>query len=335
LDLSARGARLGQVYRDLGFEQLALIEGHKSIALIPSNYSAHRLLADNYLALPRHRIARDSELLQAQLLQPINLNPVQPRLAVNGALFLDDPLVSGVGLNEFTNLFMRDGVRFTGDLVAGEQDTRADNVILSGLVRRLSFSGGQFYAATDGFRRNSDIEQRIYNLFVQAALSDSTGVQVEIRDDTTEHGERRLLFDPAMFDEQQRTTFDTTGFRVGGRHSFSPGSVVIASYSRRSLNSDLQARDIFRWLQDESAGLGEARYIHETTWINMTAGFGLYRGERLETLTFGSTELPTESFTVRHTNAYAYVDVKLADPLVLHAGLSREAFRWSPGSRTM
>ena len=80
-DLAARSAAVGRIYRDLGFEQLALIEGWKSVNTDPSNYSAHRLLADSYSALPRHEIARVSELLQSQLLQPINLTPVQPNLA--------------------------------------------------------------------------------------------------------------------------------------------------------------------------------------------------------------------------------------------------------------
>jgi len=45
-----------------------------------SNYSAHRLLADTYAALPRHEIARVSELFQSQMLQPLNTTPIQPSL---------------------------------------------------------------------------------------------------------------------------------------------------------------------------------------------------------------------------------------------------------------
>ena len=47
----------------------------------PGDYSGHRFLADTYSALPRYDVARVSELLQAQLLQPINITPVQPQLA--------------------------------------------------------------------------------------------------------------------------------------------------------------------------------------------------------------------------------------------------------------
>jgi hypothetical protein len=50
------------------------------LSLAPANYSAHRFLSDTYGRLPPHQIARVSELLQAQLLQPINVNPIQPQL---------------------------------------------------------------------------------------------------------------------------------------------------------------------------------------------------------------------------------------------------------------
>ena len=51
-DLAARSAGLGRIYNDLGFQKLGLLEGWKSISTDPDNYSAHRLLADNYSASP-------------------------------------------------------------------------------------------------------------------------------------------------------------------------------------------------------------------------------------------------------------------------------------------
>ena len=80
-DLAARSASLARIYSDLGFQDLALVEGWKSVNTDPADYSAHRFLSDSYSVLPRHEIARVSELLQSQLLQPININPVQPHLA--------------------------------------------------------------------------------------------------------------------------------------------------------------------------------------------------------------------------------------------------------------
>jgi tetratricopeptide (TPR) repeat protein len=70
-DLSARSTNLAQVYRDLGFSQLALVQGWRSLADGARDASIHRFLAESYGALPLHQIARDSELLQARLLAPL------------------------------------------------------------------------------------------------------------------------------------------------------------------------------------------------------------------------------------------------------------------------
>ena len=64
-DLAARSAATGRIYNDLGFEQLGILEGWSSLNTDPGNHSAHRLLADNYAALPRHEISRVRELLQS------------------------------------------------------------------------------------------------------------------------------------------------------------------------------------------------------------------------------------------------------------------------------
>ena len=86
-DLAARSRSLARIYNNLGFQQRGLVEGWQSVNTDPTNFSAHRFLADSYAALPRHEIARVSELLQSQLLQPINITPIQPRLAESN-LFL-------------------------------------------------------------------------------------------------------------------------------------------------------------------------------------------------------------------------------------------------------
>ena len=65
----------------LGSTQLGLNQGYDSLMFAPDNSSAHRFLADAYIGVPRREIARVSELLQAQMLQDININPVQPSLA--------------------------------------------------------------------------------------------------------------------------------------------------------------------------------------------------------------------------------------------------------------
>ena len=104
-DEAARNVSLARIHDDLGFQQLALIEGYNAVNTDPTNSSAHRYLADSYSALPRHEIARVSELLQSQLLNPLNLQPIQPRAAESNLLLISAGGPATASYNEFNSLF--------------------------------------------------------------------------------------------------------------------------------------------------------------------------------------------------------------------------------------
>ena len=141
-DLAARSASLGRIYSDLGFQQLALVEGWKSVNTDPSNFSAHRFLADSYSVLPRHEIARVSELLQSQLLQPINITPIQPRLAESNLFLISAGGPGALSFNEFNPLFNRNGVAVQASGLVGENNTYAGEGVVSGIYKKASFSVG-------------------------------------------------------------------------------------------------------------------------------------------------------------------------------------------------
>jgi hypothetical protein len=61
-DLAARSAALGRIYSDLGFEQLGLVEGWKSVNTDPGDYSGHRLLADRQPKVQSRDVPLDDEL---------------------------------------------------------------------------------------------------------------------------------------------------------------------------------------------------------------------------------------------------------------------------------
>ncbi|MBW1790458.1 MAG: FecR domain-containing protein [Deltaproteobacteria bacterium] len=104
-DLAARSAATARIYNDLGFNQRGLLEGYNAVNADPTNYSAHRFLADTYATLPRHEIARVSELLQSQLLQPINITPIQPGLAESNLFLISAQGAAQASFNEFNPLF--------------------------------------------------------------------------------------------------------------------------------------------------------------------------------------------------------------------------------------
>jgi tetratricopeptide (TPR) repeat protein len=342
-DLAARSATLGHIYRELGFEQRALFEGWRSLGAHPGDYSGHRFLADMYTALPRHEVARVSEVLQAQLLQPLSATHVSPSLAETDLALLETAGPSSPSLNEFNPLFRRNGLatQFTG--LFGGRDLLADEAIVSGLWNRVAFSVGQFHYQTDGARGNNDQNRDFTNLFVQAQVSPSTMVQGEVRTEYSRTGDLSLRFDPEFFEPNLRQRTTGTSTRFGIRHDFGPtsqllGSFVVQSRDRDIINSETDADEftVNENTVEETSGVAlEGRQLYRRGRVNWDFGGGFFRGDRQKTtlLRFeflGETlfdEEQTLDAEPRQTNAYLYSNVSLSRDLTLTVGGSVDHFQ--------
>jgi tetratricopeptide (TPR) repeat protein len=169
-DRAARGTSLARIYDDLGFLELGANEAARSLAFDPTNASTHRFLSDIYGGLRRRESARMSELLQAQLLQNININPVQPSLAEANLNIVTQGGPAEPGFNELTPLFERDRAQLTAAGLVGSDETLGGEAVASALWGRYSISGGAFHYTTDGWRPNHDIEHSIYQRVDEAGL---------------------------------------------------------------------------------------------------------------------------------------------------------------------
>jgi tetratricopeptide (TPR) repeat protein len=322
-DLAARGARLGQSYRDLGFEPLALVEGWRSIERDPSNHSAHRLLADSYLSLPRHEIARDSELLQSQLLQPLNQNPVQPQLATSGLGLLQDAGLLQLSLNEYSQLFESDGIRLHLAGIVGNRGVFADNLIVSGLNHRISFSLGHFGSRTDGFRANNDLRNEIANAFVQAAVSPTTSLQAETRRVEKESGDRFItFFDAENYSPTFRETFVQRALRLGLRQVFDARNVILGSYVRQDLEDTLFPGGVVT----QDGHLLELRHLHQSAFISVSTGLSHFRGTQDDTNLQFVPPASRLRAKLRHSTVYAYGTFNANSALSLYLGASYDSF---------
>ena len=228
-DLAARSASLGRIFSDLGFQQLALVEGWKSVNIDPSNFSAHRFLADSYAVLPRHEIARVSELLQSQLLQPINITPIQPSLAESNLFLISAGGPGALSFNEFNPLFNRNRVAVQATGLGGTNGTWGGEGVFSGIADKTSFSLGYNYFATNGFRVNDDQKDNIVDAFVQQELTPNTSIQGEFRYRNNERGDLSLRFFPEDFFPGERNKEERYTSRLGARHAFSPSSIILGS----------------------------------------------------------------------------------------------------------
>jgi tetratricopeptide (TPR) repeat protein len=234
-DRAARGTSLARIYNDLGFQQLGINEATKSLTLDPANAGAHRFLSDVYINQQRQEIARVSELLQSQLLQDININPVQPTLSESGLNVISGGGPARPGFNEFTPLFERNQAQLNTTAVVGNNWTRGGETVLSGIYDKLSLSAGQYLYKSNGFRKNFELRDDISDLFAQAAITPDLNVQAEFRRRRVENGDLALSFDPDSVTSGFERDLDQDTGRFGARYSPTPQSDIIYSfiYSKR------------------------------------------------------------------------------------------------------
>ncbi|HWR58839.1 MAG TPA: tetratricopeptide repeat protein [Thermodesulfovibrionales bacterium] len=302
-DLAARSASLSGIYSDLGFQQLAFGEAAKSVNIDPANYSAHRFLSDSYSVLPRHEIARVSELLQSQLLQPISVAPVRPAAAESSLFILEGAGPSNPSFNEFNPLFNRNRIAFQASGIAGGNSTFGDEVVASGVYKNFALSAGQFHYETKGFRANNDQKQNIYDVFAQYSLSERTSVQAEFRYKDSEAGALELFFDPNYFNPDERDKEHNRSIRLGLHHSFESNSDLIVSGIYR--NAHFENKNFFGPGIDldhkRSGYTGEVQHLFRSAVISIISGAGHFQ-ERAETSLFGKSA----TIHPRQTNIYVY-----------------------------
>ncbi|MCE3241369.1 MAG: hypothetical protein K0Q83_1876, partial [Deltaproteobacteria bacterium] len=345
-DLAARSAALSRIYSDLGFQQLALVEGWKSVNTDPTNFSAHRFLADSYSVLPRHEIARVSELLQSQLLQPLNMTPIQPSLAESNLFLIGAQGPAALSFNEFHPLFNRNGVTFQTTGLAGENKTYAGEGVLSGIYNKAAFSLGGFHFQTDGWRRNADQRDAIANAFLQMELSPQTSIQGEFRHRDNRRGDLQQKFFPEDFSPGLTDRMDSYSFRLGGRHSLSRDSILLGSFmfqDRDTTTRDesppfptLLLGDIKR--PQEAFSL-ELQHLFRSQYLNLRTGLGYFDiNERLRTRSVTVFPPPLDDIRtstdtgVQHFNSYVYGNINLLRDVSLVAGASVDYIKGDPAN---
>jgi tetratricopeptide (TPR) repeat protein len=322
-DRAARGTSLGRIYDDLGFQQLGVNEAAKSLTLDPANASAHRFLSDIYLGLRRRESARVSELLQAQLLQDININPVQPSLSETNLNVVTRGGPAEAGFNEFTPLFERNQVQLNASGLVGNDDTFGGESVVSAIYGGFSASVGAFHYQTDGWRPNNDIDHDIYNVYLQGAITPELNVQMEFRHRDSEQGDLALNFDPDFFSPTFERALDQDMGRLGVRYSPTPNSDVLLSFIYSDREETQAPFPGFRAALDDEGYQIEGQYLYRQDRFNLTAGFshtGIDSTLNLSGLPPGSPEL-------EHLHGYAYANVNFPSPVTWTVGASFDEYQ--------
>ena len=274
-DQAARSVNQARVYRDLGFNQLALVEAYKSLAVDPGSDAAHRFLADAYSDVQRHDIARVSEYLQAQLRQPTSVPSVDLLLETDNLFILRDAGPFRLGANEFSQLFDRNQIRLQLDGIAGSHQTLGDQVIVSGLADKVGYAFSQLHYETDGFHDNNDSRKDIYDVFLQGQVSRDATVQIDFRRTRLRTGETFFSFDPD-FVFPTRVKEDSDVVRIGGHYIVDSKADFIVSAIYEDRDRSLETvPDAFLMTQDTARTYtGELQYLRRFGQGHVVAGIG-------------------------------------------------------------
>jgi predicted Zn-dependent protease len=346
-DAAARTANLARIYNDLGFGRVALSEAWKSLSHDATDPSAHRLFSDAYGGLPRNRVARASELLQAQLLQPINITPVQPQLTGENIGILNNTGPGNLSTNEYDALYTGNGAHVVLNGAYGSRNTKTNSAIVSGVYNNLSMSLGQFHYHTDGFRQNDDYQQNIYDAFAQYAFTPDFSMQVELKSENVRAGDLPTRLN-GYHDTDLRHTIKQDTARIGSHYKINPEQDFIASFFYTNRRDSISNNSLFLDDFDPSfdnmdiLALGnknqgyqsEIQYLYHPGFFELIAGLGHLELENAER--FNNTNVLTNvepdpivnrSKTIsqtHHFNSYVYTKQHLPANITTTLGLSFE-----------
>ncbi|MFO7556746.1 MAG: TonB-dependent receptor [Desulfobacterales bacterium] len=354
-DLAARSAAIARVYGNLGFQQRALLEGWSSVNSDPTNFSAHRFLADSYSVLPRREIARVSELLQSQLLQPTNITPIQPQQAESNLFLLSAQGPAGPSFNEFNTIFNRNRLAVQGSGVLAENDTYGGEGVVSGIYDKFSFSGGYSYIDTDGWDDNADQKDKITNVFAQYEFTPKTSIQAEYRYRDTETGDVILRYWEDNRSPYYQQEDKTDRIRLGLRHAFSPNSTLLGNFqysdTEGEISDQFSVDQAFFGIplpppplqyfsdsdRDESAYSSELSYLFRSHYVDIVSGAGYFYIDKKITssdrliwpgpppIDFGpiSNKLDQD---IDHYNIYLYSYIRPIEKLMVTVGASGDFY---------
>ncbi|HBP86307.1 MAG TPA: TonB-dependent receptor [Nitrospirales bacterium] len=349
-DVAARGATVGRIFDNLGFEQRGRVEGWYSLSRDPASPMAHRLLSDMYSVLPRFQISRVSELLQTQLLQPLNTNNLQPQLPFSNLQIFEGAGPSTFSLNEFNPMFMREGhPRLLVNTIGGNNETYGGSVVGSILHGPMSLSGGAFrYWSEPDFRDNFDVQHTAYNVFAQVAFLPQLNVQAEYRYRKSEFGDLVLNFDPKNFNATENNTIDENIARVGVRFTPGPHSDIIGSYiySQREQSTFVPGPPSIFGTAEAKANQVEGQYLFRSEIVNAQIGGGYTHVDNNNDIKAQGTPIPLPPFCfpfspiysppsclfqdkarpkTKNANGYVYVNVHWPPQITWTGGFAYES----------
>jgi hypothetical protein len=266
-------------------------------------------------------------------------------LAQSNLFLISSSGAANLSFNEFNPIFNRNGATIQPSFLAGNNDTYGGELVASGIINKLSWSFGASKFSTDGFRENNDQDNDLVNAFVQYELNYRTSIQFEYRYSDDERGDVQLRFFEDDFSEFLTQKDQIDQYRLGFRHSFSPGSDLIGNFQysdgERDATDGFPDPDFFFPIfvvdvdSDDDGYGGELQYLRRSQYLNFVGGGGYYHIDRKDDVTlaldFGVPPLfpldeSTDNLDVNHYNAYVYSYLNFLKNMTLTLGASYDDY---------
>ena len=301
-DLAARSASLARSFLEIDLREAATADAALALAIEPGSASAHRFLSDLKAEQPRHEITRASEMLQAQLRQPLSVTPLQAQLSSDRLFSLRSEGPSAAGFNEFGSLFLSNGPSAQLQGLVGSQSTSGAQGLFRFIQDRVGVGVSALRFTTQGTRPNRDSNESAQSGLVQWAITPNTSAQVELSRQRREFGDIVSRFDPEAF-TTERNKGSSDDVRFGMRHSFNPSSNVLVAFNRRD---DLDEAD-FGLSAHVRSSRAEAQHLLRTGALSLVSGVSLLEGTLTENFLGDIAESKPRHLTIYAYSTYALV----------------------------
>jgi len=332
-DYSVKSISRGSVYSDIGFTHYALKNATNALFEDPSNYAAHRFLAELYQSKKKHEIASVSELFQAKMMQPIILNPISPTVTFSGLKATQGFSTTKTGLNEYNSLFENNKINLLYNKIYGGKNTQTTDLSMSTVYDKLSFTTSSYKFKTDGYRVNNQQEQNFINSFLQYQVSSDLNIQFEYKEREFNGGDINQRFGENNFDSNFHKDQKNIYRRFGVNYIINTKNQLylsrIESYGTLYYRLD-DGTQIDTIITNTNGKSTELQYITTAEKYKVISGVGTssQTGDDLLIIDFGFFDLTVPSnIQIKHDNAYLYVPFKYNDSNSFTFGLSYDAIK--------
>jgi hypothetical protein len=289
------------------------------------------------------------------LLQPIKYHADSAQLAESNLFLISSSGAAQTAFNEFSPMFIRNRIAAQASGMVGDDSTSATEGVVSAIYGNFSLSAGASHFESDGWRENADQDDDIANFFAQWEITSKTSIQAEYRTREIERGSLELRFAPDDYLPNERQKEETDSWRVGFRHAFSPGSVLIGNFAFQDVKASLHDEydippppflppgtpptlGVFEINTEEDATGGELQHLFRTEKLKLVVGAGSFDVETKDVITDAEynpaldpplllfSDSTTEKRDIDHRNVYAYSNIRFPANVTWTIGASGDFF---------